>query len=978
VTPGDICRTAHRTAQQEKSMTQFVKLSSNTIPVLQATVEQYIEPDSGVLHIHLETDQPELVFLVAFPTVPQVSDGRAHILEHLALCGSARYPVRNPFFSMLRRSTATFMNAMTYPDRTVYPFASTDKKDFFNLLDVYLDAAFFPNLDYLNFLQEGWRFGLEGEGDKTALTYQGVVFNEMKGAFISPMRALDAGIAGTLFKGTTYEVESGGDPLVIPELTHAMLKEFHATHYHPSQAIFMTTGRIDAAEIQQQISERVLSKLTVGGTPRRLPELAPAWSAPQENTVRIPSQEARADEFGIQFAWRMGEAIDPQAYYHLHLLSAGLLGDSSAPLIKAMESAGYGRPSSMNGRDAGARQMVFHLGMEGLTEAQVELARERIWAALEKTALDGIPTSVLQATLRDIKYSQRKISSGHTPHGLSRLLQVLPMAMYGGDVLNALDNEAILVTLEQQIQDPAFFKGLVQALLDSPTRLTTRVVPDADFFIARKATEDASLAARLVTLTGEERARIRADSAALETHQQLPTNSELLPRILPGDVSAMPRPALPIPAAIDGAISFSIASNGISYANVLYDVSDLADSNWAWLQLYTDVVSELGVGERDFEETSAWRQRLVPSYHASLEAIPQDDGKLHVELTFSASGLREEQTAIATVLSESISRPRFDESERMAFLIESLVQDKLTSLAEAGSHYASLAATAPLSALRRFADLTGGAAALPFYRTLQQLAKTPQGLAEIATRLSALHQRIVAGKSTILCAGIEQDGAALAALVKLPVAEAANAPDLANLTTPSVANVALHATSQINHCVIAWNAPRVGHADAAALAVAAELLSHQILHQALREQGGAYGGYASYGANAGVFTMSSYRDPRLAGTYADFTSAVDQLLASDYSQETIEEAIICVIKGLDKPHTPYAEALTAWNLQQRGVTPAIRQQFRTGVLTCTAAQVKQAVQHWLKEGVPNRAAFAGNTTQELAGLTVVDLAALAA
>ncbi|GAA4021738.1 insulinase family protein [Actimicrobium antarcticum] len=956
-------------------MTTFVKISSHTIPVLQATVEQYLDPASGVLHIHMDTAQPELVFLVAFPTVPQVSDGRAHILEHLALCGSDRYPVRNPFFSMLRRSTATFMNAMTYADRTVYPFASTDKKDFFNLLDVYLDAAFFPRLDYLNFLQEGWRYGLDGD----TLQYQGVVFNEMKGAFNSPMRALDAGIAGTLFKGTTYGVESGGDPLVIPELTHAMLKEFHATHYHPSQAVFMTTGRIDASEIQQQISERVLSKLP-GSSPRRLPELAPAWTAPKENTVRIPSQEARDDEYGIQFAWLMGEAIDQQAYYRLHLLSAGLLGDSSAPLMKAMESAGYGRPSSMNGRDAGARQMVFHIGMEGLTEAQVELARARLWSALEQTAIDGIPTSVLQAALRDIKYSQRKISSGHTPYGLSRLLHALPMAMYGGDVMNALDNEAILETLAHEIDDPAFFKGLVQSLIDSPTRLTTRVIPDAEFFTVRKATEEARLAAHLTTLSSADRERIQADSAALEKHQQLPSNSELLPRILPGDVSPLPRAALPIPAADQGAISFSIASNGISYANVLYDVSHLSDDNWPWLQLYTDVIGELGVGERDFEATSAWRQRMVPAFHASLEAIPRGEGRLHVELSFSASGLREEQAAIASVLSESITSPRFDEAERVAFLIQSLVQDKLTSLAESGSHYASLAASAPLSALRRFSDITGGMSALPFYRRLQELSKTPAGLQEIADQLGALHQRIVAQVPTILCAGIEEDGAALAALLELPTPAAAPLQEaVAPASAPArpVGNVALHATSQINHCVIAWSVPGVQHADAAALAVAAELLSHQILHQALREQGGAYGGYASYAANAGVFSMSSYRDPRLAGTYADFAIAIDQLLASDYSQETIEEAIICVIKGLDKPHSPYAEALTAWNLQQRGITAEIRLQFRTGVLNCSAAQVKAAVQHWLKEGIPSRAAFAGNTTQELAGLEVVDLVGLA-
>jgi hypothetical protein len=192
-----------------------------------------------------------------------------------------------------------------------------------------------------------------------------------------------------------------------------------------------------------------------------------------------------------------------------------------------------------------------------------------------------------------------------------------------------------------------------------------------------------------------------------------------------------------------------------------------------------------------------------------------------------------------------------------------------------------------------------------------------------------------------------------------------------------LSNTALHATSQINHCLIAWSVPGVHHADAAALAVAAELITNQVLHQALREKGGAYGGYASYAGSAGTFTMSSYRDPRLAATYADFQEGINWVLENEFSQEKIEEAIICVIKGLDKPHSPYAEALSAWNLRQRGVTEAIRQQFRTGVLNCTAAQIKAAVATWLKNGKPSRAAFAGNVTQDLAGLETVDLLALA-
>ena len=195
--------------------------------------------------------------------------------------------MRDPFFSMTRRSLG-WMNALTMPDKTVYPFATTDKTDFFNLLDVYLDAAFFPTLDYYDFLQEGWRLAFE-DGK---LVYQGIVLNEMKGAYSDPIRALDHGINQQLFQNTTYQVESGGDPLAIPDLTHAALKEFHARHYHPSQAAFMTAGNVDVARVQAMIAERVLAKLP-GRAERMLPQLAAAWDAPRTATIAIPAQEGR-------------------------------------------------------------------------------------------------------------------------------------------------------------------------------------------------------------------------------------------------------------------------------------------------------------------------------------------------------------------------------------------------------------------------------------------------------------------------------------------------------------------------------------------------------------------------------------------------------------------------------------------------------------------------------------------------------------
>ncbi|WP_245844815.1 insulinase family protein [Noviherbaspirillum humi] len=935
---------------------------------MQAQVQEYEHEGTGARHIHLATDDAEMVFLVAFPTVPDVSDGRAHILEHLALCGSARYPVRDPFFSMLRRSTAHFMNAMTYSDKTVYPFASTDRADFFNLLDVYLDAAFFPNLDYLDFRQEGWRHAFEGD----KLVYQGIVFNEMKGAFADPVRALDGGIAAHLLKGTTYEVESGGDPLEIPSLTHEALKQFHASHYHPSQAVFMTAGGVDPLAVQRQIEERVLSRLS-GRAPRMLPQLAPAWTAPQAVDVAIP-----ANEHGVQIAWLLGESTDPLPLYEAQLLEAGLLSNAASPLTRAMESAGFGRPSAMNGADAGGRQIVFHLGMEGLTAEQVADARQRIWSALEGTARDGVPHAVLQATLRDLRFHQREISGGRTPHLLRRLLRAIPFEMYAGDIMHGFDSEDVLAELEQRIADPAYFKGLAQRLLDNPTRLDITVVPDADYFPKRKQIEDERLAALQASMSEAEKQRIMDESAALQERQRRVVNNDVLPRIKPQDVHALPRPAHALPQAEDGVIAVSIPSNGISYARVSYDVSGFEEAAWPWLQLYVDVVGELGMGDKSYEEADAWRQDRVPFFDVSLQAVQaqQGDDRLHLHIDFYAKGLREQNGDIAEVLSETIRTARFDELERLSFLIDSMVEDTRNNLADEGDSYARLAATAPLSPVRAFENRVKGAAALPFYAGLQTQIESEEGLAEIAGQLARLHQRIIGSQRLVLTAGVEDDAPALAAMLELPAATApAGKPVMP--PAPGLANAGLHITAQVNHCFAAWPVPGMAHPDAPALAVLGEILTNQVLHQALREEGGAYGGQAGYSPSAGTFVMMSYRDPRLAATYADFARALEWIRGAELKQENIEEAIICVIQDLDKPRTPYADVMYALDQQRQGVTEDMRRRYREGVLSCDAARLKAVAAAWLDGKPHSRAAFIGNAAQDVAGLEIVDLKALA-
>jgi Zn-dependent M16 (insulinase) family peptidase len=364
----------------------------------------------------------------------------------------------------------------------------------------------------------------------------------------------------------------------------------------------------------------------------------------------------------------------------------------------------------------------------------------------------------------------------------------------------------------------------------------------------------------------------------------------------------------------------------------------------------------------------------VPSFSLGLDTMKPADGSLKIELSWTVSGLREEHAALAEVLGAYVAQPRFDEHARLAFLIQSMAQRRLDAVAESGSQYATLAATAPLAPLRHFENQTGGAPALAFYRYLLEAIATPQGLVTIASRLAAVHAAMLAQAPAIVTAGSGDDGVALAQLLKLPLTGATIATGPAPLTLGAPANVALHADSQVNHCVIAWPVPTVQTPGAGALAVAAELIGSKLLHQALREKGGAYGGYASYNGSLGIFSMTSYRDPRLADTYADFDAAIAAVATQAFDRESIEEAIIGVIKGLDKPDAPYAQAWSAWNMGRRGVTDALRQRFRDEVLGCTEAAVKAAVAQSLVPGSASRAAFAGNTTQPLAGLTVQGLA----
>ena len=365
----------------------FTLIRQARIASLHIDVEEYRHNATGAQHLHLSADDNNNVFLVGFLTVPQDSTGVAHILEHTSLCGSQRYPVRDPFFMMARRSLNTFMNAFTSSDWTAYPFASKNVKDFNNLLKVYLDAVFFPNLDRLDFAQEGHRVEFETPNDpNTSLVYKGVVFNEMKGALSSPVQRLWQAVHYHLFPTITYHYNSGGEPSEIPKLTHAQLKAFHASHYHPSGAIFMTYGDRPASTHQQLFQERALqhfqkrdcSDLQISDEQR--------YDSPQQaiNYYPIDSQEKSENKTHTILAWLLGKSIDIREVMNASLLTGVLLDNSASPLRHALETTPLGTaPSPLCGFSDSSRESAFVCGLEGSNPEQAEAVEKLIFQVLK-------------------------------------------------------------------------------------------------------------------------------------------------------------------------------------------------------------------------------------------------------------------------------------------------------------------------------------------------------------------------------------------------------------------------------------------------------------------------------------------------------------------------------------------------------------------------------------------------------------------
>ncbi len=561
----------------------FTRIRTQAIPSLNVTVEEYQHIATGAQHIHIAADNPENVFLVALRTVPEDSTGVAHILEHTALCGSKRYPVRDPFFMMTRRSLNTFMNAFTSSDWTAYPFASVNRKDFDNLLNVYLDAVFFSRLDPLDFAQEGHRLEFAQPADPdSALTIKGVVYNEMKGAMSSIASQLWHTINQYLHPTTTYHYNSGGDPDCITDLTYEQLVEFYKTHYHPSNAIFMTYGDIPAISLQTQFEELALSQFTkldhdisVADEKRLFAPLS------VEQCYPIAESEFADNKCHVVIGWLLGKTTDIKEALTAQLVSSILLDNSASPLLHLLETSPLGNgPSPMCGLDDSQKELTFLCGLEGCKRTDADAIEEAILACLTTIAQNGVPAEDIEAALHQLELHQREIGGDHYPFGLQIIMNALTAATHRGDPVSILDVDSALTTLREAIQDPDFIKNQVQKLLlDNAHRVRLTLKPDTQMNARKEAALAADLAVKKAGLSEQEVSAILTNAQALEKRQSQVDDESILPKVTLEDVPAkeshLDGLEVTLPKTKQKLTRYDVGTNGLVYQQVIIALPEL-------------------------------------------------------------------------------------------------------------------------------------------------------------------------------------------------------------------------------------------------------------------------------------------------------------------------------------------------------------------------------------------------------------------
>ncbi len=935
----------------------YVVQRTVSLPTISCGFVELEHSATGARHIHIAAPDAENTFGVVFKTVPEDATGVAHILEHTVLCGSQKYPVRDPFFSMLKRSLSTFMNAFTASDWTMYPFSTQNRKDYYNLMDVYLDAVFYPRLDRLSFLQEGHRLELISdapeEGDGLRLVRKGVVYNEMKGAMSSPDQVAVRSLLNALYPSTPYRFNSGGDPEKIPELTHEQLIAFHRRHYHPSNAFFFTYGDMALDPHLEFIHDRILRRFSRIDPSTEVPA-QPRWTEPRAVRYRYPIQrtEDPSKKHQASLAWLTADITDAFSVLVLSLLEQLLLANAASPLRRALIESGLGSSlSDGTGFSDDYRDTLFAAGLKDVEKSAAPTVEKLVLDTLKDLVRTGVDPELVASAIHQVEFSRKEKTNQPYPYGLKLLLGVVGPWLHGGNPVRAIELEEDLDRIRQKTAAGGFFEHQISSrLIENPHRVRFLLEPDAELEEAAAAREAAGLEKISRSLDDGQRAAIKADAEALRQRQDQVEDVAVLPTLTVQDISPdvrgdpESRATVPTPAVI-----YDRPTGGIFYLSAAAGIGGVSRDRLQMLPFLCYVLPKIGTAKRSYTEMARKIDRYTGGLSLSANARTRfgPSGACVPFVAINTKCLFRNLSPMFEILEELLPAPDFGDIGRLRTLLLEYRANFESMVVHHGHRLAISLAARNFSPAAALSELWGGVHQLRFIKAqserisdpdLRRLSEELAGLAAAIFTRENLATALI-GENPVLSEGIAA-AAAMTSAMRPGTSSGFSPPE--TLQADFIPREGWSTSSAVSFVARAFPAVRFDHEDAAPLTVLAKMLRSLYLHREIREKGGAYGGMSVYNAEDGIFSLASYRDPHILRTLQVYDGVAEFIAGQSFTEADIDEAKLQVCSDIDRPDPPGPAARKAFYRKLIGLTDEERTRYKQRVLSVARPQILKA------------------------------------
>lgn len=894
---------------------------------------------TGAQVLSVVNDDENKCFGVTFRTPPHDSTGVAHILEHSVLCGSEKYPVKEPFVELLKGSLQTFLNAFTFPDKTCYPVASANLQDFYNLADVYLDAVFFPRITEMIFQQEGWH--VEADSSAGPLAYKGVVFNEMKGVYSSPDSVLMEYSQQSLFPDMIYGLDSGGNPDVIPELTYDAFKAFHASHYHPSNARFFFWGD-DPEEHRFALLRPYLERFTAREPHSSVP-LQPRLDVPRQLEYRYAAGE-EGDKGHITLNWLLCETAETEELLALEMLEHILLGLPGSPLRKALIESGLGEDLAGVGLETDLRQSFFSVGLRSIvpgTEQQVEML---VLETLADLAEKGIPGSMVEAAVNSVEFDLRENNSGRFPRGLTAMIRSLATWLYDEDPVAPLAWEKPLAQLKARLNagEKIFEQAIQRWLLKNNHRATVILMPDSQLGAQREAAEVAKLQRLYNALSSGEHEELVAQTQALRASQQAPDSPEALSTIPGLMLEDLPATNKSIPCQVETApdrttLVHELDTSGILYVEALFSLDAVPETLFPYIPLFGRCLTEMGTTRRNFVDLGT----LMASKTGGLDASPlittvRGTRAPVAKLCLSGKATADKVADLFALMREVLLECRFDDPQRFTQMALEERARLEQALIPSGHTVVMARLRAPYSLSGELSESIGGIVYLEALRELT--GRLQSDWPSVQADLEQLRQLILRRNGILFNLTADQRLLQAADPFVRDLSEAL--PDIACARVEwkkrfTASNEALIVPAQVNYVGKGCNIYDLGYTWHGSAHVITRHLRMGWLWDQVRVQGGAYGAFCALDRMSGSLAQVSYRDPNVEKTLDVYDGTAHYLSHLDLSERELTRAIVGAIGDLDAYLLPDAKGMASLTRYLTDDQEALRQQMREEILGTT-------------------------------------------